>query len=106
FSEGNGSVEIFHVGEPVIGDELEYIRFRNFLEAAPEVACFVFEQALAHFRGFFALLLVDPVADFAFRRGGFDEAEPIAAWVMPFLREDFDDGAARNIIAPGNPLPI
>src|SRR5256884_2945476 len=69
FPETDGGVEILNLGKAVIRNELEDVGFGNFLEAAAEVTRFVFEQALAHFRGFFAFLLVDPVADLAFRRG-------------------------------------
>ncbi len=69
FSETNGGVKILNFGKTVIGNEFQDVGFRNFLQAAAEVARFIFEQALAHFGGFFAFLFVDPVADFAFRRG-------------------------------------
>jgi len=82
FSEADGGVEILNLGKAVIGNELEDVGFGNFLEAAAEVTRFVFEQALAHFRGFFAFLLVDPVADLTFRRGRPDKTEPVAAGVV------------------------
>src|SRR6266567_978839 len=69
FSETNGGVEILRFGKTVVGNKFVDVGFRDFLEAAAEVARFVFEQALTHFRGFFAFLLVDPVANLAFRRG-------------------------------------
>ncbi len=69
FSETNGGVKILNFGKAVIGNEFQDVRFRNFLEAAAEMTRFVFEQAFAHFSGFFAFLLVDPMTDFAFRRG-------------------------------------
>ena len=46
---------------------------------------FVFEQTLAHFHGLFALLLVNPVADFAFRGRRFHEAQPVPAGMVALL---------------------
>src|SRR5258707_1080968 len=106
FSEADGSVEILHFGKAVVGNELEDVGFGNFLEAAAEMTRFVFEQALAHFRGFFAFLLVDPVANLAFRRRGFYKAEPIAAGVVTFLRENLDDVAAGDFMAQRDHLAV
>src|SRR5713226_841668 len=69
FAETDGGVKILNFRKAVIGNQFEDVGFRNFLEAAAKMTRFVFEQALAHFGGFFAFLLFDPVADFAFRRG-------------------------------------
>src|SRR5882762_462104 len=85
-SKADGGIKILNPRKAVVGNEFEDVGFRNFLEATAEMTRFVFEQALAHFGGFFALLLVDPVANLAFCRRGFHKAEPIAAGVVPFLR--------------------
>src|SRR5216683_1327248 len=106
FSETDGGVEILNFGKAVIGNEFEHVGFRNFLEAAAEMTRFVFEQALAHFRGFFAFLLVDPVANLAFGRRGFHEAEPVAAGVVTFLRENLDDVAAADFVAQRDHLAV
>src|SRR5258706_4443525 len=98
-SKADGSVKILDFGKAVVRNQLEHVGFGNFLEAAAKVARFVFEETLAHFRGFFAFLLVDPVADFAFRRGRFYEAEPIAAGVVALLRENLNHVAAGNFMA-------
>src|SRR5258706_2316433 len=99
FSEADGSVKILSLGEAIIRNKFVDVGFGNFFQASAEVARFVFEETLAHFRGFFAFLLVDPVADFAFRRGRFYEAEPIAAGVVALLRENLNHVAAGNFIA-------
>ena len=54
----------FRLNLEVIGGQLEQIGFGNFLQAAAELARFFFQEALTHFRGFFALLQIDPVTDF------------------------------------------
>ena len=106
FPETDGGVEILNLGKAVIGNELEDVGFGNFLEAAAEVTRFVFEQALAHFRGFFAFLLVDPVADLAFRRRRLHKAEPVAAGVVALLRQNLDHIAALDFMSQRNHLAI
>src|SRR5713226_421769 len=106
FSEADGSVKIFNSRKAVIGNEFEDVGFGNFLEAAAEMTRFVFEQALAHFPGFFAFLLVDPVADLAFRRGGLNEAEPVAAGVVTLLGENLNHVAAADFMAQRDHLAV
>src|SRR2546429_9766578 len=65
---------------------------------------FVFEQALTHFRGLFALLLVNPVADLALRRGRPNKTEPIAARAMALLGENLNHLAAVDFLAKGHHL--
>src|SRR5713101_1991148 len=106
FSKADGSVEILDLGKSVVGNKFVDVSFRNFLQAASEVARFVFEEALAHFHGFFAFLLVDPMANLAFRRGRFYEAEPIAAGMVALLRKDFDNVAAGDLMAQRHHLSV
>jgi hypothetical protein len=49
---------------------------------------------------------IDPVADFAFGAGRFDEAEPITAGPVALLREDFDDVTTGNFMAQRNHLAV
>src|SRR6185295_14444701 len=65
FSESHGRLQILNAGETVVGCEFEHIRLGNFLEAAAELSCFLLEQAIAHLRGFFALLNIDPMTNLA-----------------------------------------
>src|SRR5712692_9329357 len=106
FAETDGGVKILNFRKAVIVNQFEDVGFRNFLEAAAKMTRFVFEQALAHFGGFFAFLLVDPMTNLAFRRGGFNETEPIAAGVVALLGEDFDDIAAGDFMAQRNHLAV
>src|SRR5260370_15052239 len=89
-----------------IGLYFQQILFCNFLEAAAEVARFLLKQPLAHLRGFFAFLQIDPMADFAARVRGLRKAEPIAARAVALLSEDFDDIAADDLVAQRNHLPV
>ena len=61
---------------------------------------------MAHFRGFLALLGIDEMADLAFGVGRFDEAEPIAAGLVPLLGENFDHVAGNNFVAQGDHLAV
>ncbi len=72
----------------------------------PERARFFFHQALAHFRGFFALVQIDPVADFTARMRRLNETEPIAARRVAFLRENFDDIAIHDFVAQRDHLAV
>src|SRR5882762_4255694 len=97
FSETDGGVEILNFGETAIVNEFEDVRLGNFLEAAAKMAGFVFEQALAHFRSLFALLLVDPVADLTLRRGRPNKTEPVAAGVVALLRKNLNHIATGDL---------
>src|SRR5437016_7204706 len=96
FSEPDGSVEILNFGKTAIGNEFMDVGLGDFLEAAAEMTGFIFKQALAHFRGLFAFLLVDPVADLALRRGGPNKTEPIAAGVVALLGENLNHVTAGD----------
>jgi len=106
FSEAYRRIEIVNLGETGIRCDPQQILLWNFLEAAAEVARFLFQQPLAHFHGFFALLQIDPMADLAARVRGFGEAKPVAAGRMTFLRQDFNDVAADNLVAESNHLAV
>src|SRR5208283_1613552 len=106
FAKADGGEKIFGLGETVFSGELCQIFSRNFLEALGEIAGFIFEEALAHFGGFVAFLCVDEVANLAFRVRRFDETEPVAAGLVTFLREDFNDIAADDFVAKGDHLAV
>src|SRR5579885_720316 len=106
FSEADGGVEVLRFREAMLGGQLEHFVLGNFLQAFAEMARFVFEEALAHFGGFFALLDVDPVTDFAFCVRGLREGEPVAAGPVALLGEDFDHVAADDFVAERNHLAI
>jgi len=69
------------------------------------MAGFILEHALAHFGGFFALLSLIS-GGFCFSPRRINEAEPIAAGFVAFLRENFDDVAASDFVAQRNHLAI
>src|SRR5882762_1393486 len=102
----HGSIEVFNLGKPGIGCHPQHFFFWNLLEAAPEMARFLFQQALSHLHGFFALLQIDPVADFAARVRRLNKAQPIAARPVPLLRENLDHIAAHDFVAQGHHLPV
>src|SRR5438309_1029725 len=106
FSETDGGKEILNFGKTAVGNEFEEIGFGYFLEAAAEMTGFVFEQPLAHFRGFFTFLFVDPMADLALRRGRPNKTEPIATGVVALLRENLNHVAASDFMAKRHHLAI
>src|SRR5712675_1193399 len=105
-AKSHGSVEVFNLGKPGIGRHPQHLFFWNLLEAAPEMARFLFQQALSHLHGFFALLQIDPVANFAARVRRLNNAQPIAARPVPLLRENLDHIAANDFVAQGHHLPV
>src|SRR5260370_13187447 len=106
FSEANGGVEILHFRKAIIGSKFEDVGFGNFLDAAAEVARFVFEQALAHFPGFFAFLLLDPVTDLALRRARLHKAHPVAARLVALLVNNLNHITAADFMTQRHHLAI
>ena len=106
FSESHRCINVLEFRESIVSQQLGDLCFGDFLQTLAKVARFVFDQALAHFHGFFALLLVNPVADFAFRRGRLHEAEPVPARMVALLRENLDHIAGLDFMPQRNHLPI
>ena len=106
FAETNRRVEIFLFRKAVVREQLVPIRFGNFLQAAAEVAGIFLQKLLPHFRGFFALVQVDPLADLAAGVRRLDEAEPVAAGRVAFVGENFDHVAADDLMAQRNHLAV
>src|SRR3984893_5810317 len=98
FPKSYRGIEILTLREAGIGGDPQQLLLWNFLKAAAEVARFLFQQALPHLHGFFALLQIDPMTDLAARVRGLGEAEPITAGGVTFLCEDFHDIAADNLV--------
>ena len=53
----------------------------------------LFEHFAAELDGLLTFLLVEPVSNLVSGAGGFDEGQPIPAWFMARLRNNFDDVA-------------
>src|SRR5579859_2028589 len=106
FSETDRGEKIVDFGQAVIGRDFLQIFFGNSLQRFAKRPRFFFQQAPAHIGGFFALMEIDPVADFASRVRGLGEAEPIAAGRVPFLRENFDYVAVGDFVAQRDHLPV
>src|SRR3984893_887481 len=106
FAEAHGGIEVLDFGEAMVGNKFHHVLFGNFLQAAAEVARFVFEELFPHFLGFFAFLLVDPVSDFALGVRGLDKAQPVAAGMVALLRENLHHVAAGDFMAQRDHLPV
>ena len=74
FAEANGREQILDLGKAMILGNFFEVGFRNLLEGFAEGARFLFEKALAHVGGFFPLMQIDPMADFAARVGRLGKA--------------------------------
>ena len=89
----------------ILGDFFE-VGLGYLLQRFAEGARFFFEEPLAHFRGLFALVQIDPVADFAACVGCLREAQPIPARRMALLRENLDDVAIHDFMAQRHHLAV
>ena len=69
---------------------------RNF-----EFAGLALQQLAADFDGAAALVFVEPVLDLVAGAGAFDEGQPVAAGLVIFLGDDFDDVAGAQLGAQG-----
>ena len=61
------------------------------------LARFALEQLAADFDGAAALVFIEPVLDLVAGAGAFDEGEPVAAGLVVFLGDDFDDVAGAEL---------
>src|ERR1700722_7879704 len=64
-SKAYRGIQIVNLRKAVIGGHLQHIRFRNFFQAAIEVARFIFKKLAPHLGGFLALFEINPMANFA-----------------------------------------
>jgi len=94
FSESYRREQILDFRQTVVRRGFLEVGLIDLFQAAAERARFFFEQAATHVRGFFALVQIDPMADFTFGVRRLHEAEPIAARAMPLLRKYFNHIAA------------
>src|SRR6202166_232815 len=105
-SKAYRGIQIVNLRKAVIGGHLQHVRFRNFLQAAIEVARFIFKQLAPHLGGFLALFEVDPMANFALRVGTFYEAQPVAVGVMALLSENLHDIATGDFMTQRDHLAV
>src|ERR1700730_12845252 len=105
-SKAYRGIQIVNLRKAVIGSHLQHIRFWNFLQAAIEVARFIFKQLAPHLGGFLALFEIDPMPNFAFRVRTLYEAQPVAIGVMALLRENLDTIAAGDFMTQRDHLAV
>jgi len=106
FSESDRREQIFDSRQAVFRRQFLQILAGDFLQARGKLRDSFSKQALPHFRGFFALLGIDEVPNFAFGVGRLDEAEPVATGLVPFLRKNLNHIAADDFVAQRNHLPV
>src|SRR5215472_13825944 len=61
---------------------------------------------MPHLGGLLTLLNIDPVTNLAARVRGPDEAQPVAAWCVAFLRENLDDITAHDLVPERDHLAV
>ena len=62
-----------------------------------EFACLALKQLAPDFDGAAALIFVEPVLDLVAGAGTLDESQPVAAGLVIFLGDDFDDVAGAQL---------
>ena len=78
FAETDGGVEVLNFVETVFRGHAEQVLLRDFSQTAGKLPRLFFQKPAADGGGFFALVDIDPVADFAARARGLYEREPVA----------------------------
>src|ERR1041385_6588282 len=106
FSKPYRGVEILHFGETVVRCRLLQIVSIYFFQTAAKNARFFFKQPAADISGFFPLVEIDPVANFAFGVRGFYKTEPVTTGAVTFLGKNFDHVTAGNFLPQSHHLPV
>src|SRR5579871_1271507 len=99
FAVADSGHEVINLAQAIVGSCSLQVFVFDVFEGDAILASFLFNQLAADFDGALPLMNVQPMLDFVSRARRLNYAQPVAAWRVSRLSENFDDVSAMQFMA-------